>query len=398
MRKLICFAVVVFFIFPVYADGSEDKIKEIIEKVDANILENYVREIQNFGTHPTGSDECEEVADFIYNELNDIGVSVEYFEWSKNGYEGKNIIATIPGETNSTVVITAHYDSYPGSPGADDDGSGVSCLLMSARILTHYSFHHTIKFVFFSGEEQDSLGSQSYVRYLYDRGEDIIADINVDTVGHAISREGGSLIRVLVDESSIWISDVAEEICNKYDIGLNIYRHGNFGGSDHQSFIDYGYEAIFFVEYEFNSNMHTSEDKIENMNMSYLLKSCKLVLATSAKIADMNFDVRIKIEEPRMGSIYLNDRRILSIEEHYAIIFGRILARARVDGEHIKRVEFYFDGKIKGFCENPPYEYTYKNMAFLKHNIKAVVVSNKSSDMSKIEIIVFNFLPAGAPH
>lgn len=397
MERLICLSIAIFLIFPVYADESDDKIEQIIEKVDESILKNYVSIIQNFGTHPTGSEECEEVAKFIYDELNEIGLRVEYFEWSRKGYEGKNIVATIPGERNSSVILSAHYDSYPGSPGADDDGSGVSCLLMGAKILREYSFQHTIKFVFFSGEEQGYLGSQEYVKYLYNKGEDVIADINVDTVGHAVSGEGGNLIRTLTDESSIWISDVAEEICNEYDIGLNIYRHGNFGGSDHQSFIDYGYEAIFFVEYEFNSNMHTSEDKIENMNFSYLSKACKLAIATTAKIADKNFGVRVKFEEPELGSIYLNDRRILSIEEHYAIIFGRIYARVGVEG-YAKRVEFYFDGRIKGFCDAPPYEYIYRDIAFLKHDIKAVAVSNNSNDMSKIEIIVFNFLPAGPPH
>lgn len=397
MRRLICFSIAIFLIFPAYADESDDKIKEIIEKVDENILKNYVNTIQNFGTHPTGSEECEEVAEFIYEKLKEIGLPTEYFEWSKGGYEGKNVVATIPGKSNSTVMLTAHYDSYPGSPGADDDGSGVSCLLMGAEILSEYSFQHTIKFVFFSGEEEGYLGSKEYVRYLYDKGEDIIADINVDTVGHASSREGGNLIRTLTDESSIWISDVAEGICNRYDIGLNIYRHGNFGGSDHQSFIDYGYEAIFFVEYELNSNIHTSEDKIENMNFSYLSKACKLILATTAEIADKNFEIRIKFEEPKLGSIYLNERKILSIEEHYAIIFGRIYAKAGIEG-YAKRVEFYFDGRIKGFCNSPPYEYVYKDIAFLKHDIKVVAVSNKSNDMSKIEIMVFNFLPPGPPH
>ncbi len=398
MKKLICFVVPFLLIFPALAN-SEDKIEKIISEVDGNILFNYVKTIQDFGEHVTGSEKCNEVAEYLYNEFREIGLQVSYHEWNSGKYGGKNVIAVLPGKTNSSVILSAHYDSYPTSPGADDDGTGIACLLMAAEILSKYDFFHTIKFIAFSGEEQGALGSTEYVRESYENGEDIVADINVDTVGHAVSGEGGSKIRVLTDEASIWITDIAEEMSNEYNIGLSLFRHGNFPAGDHQSFLDYGYEAVFLVEYEFNSNMHTPNDTIEHVNISYLTKVCKLVLATTAKIADTQFNVRVRFGEPRIGGVYINDRKVMTTEKHYAIIIGRIYAQANViSNEEARRVEFYFDGKLDGFCNTSPYEYVYKDIAFFKHSIKAVAVTGNGNDICRMEVLVFNPLPPGPPH
>lgn len=397
MRKFLVFAIIIAII-PFYSNAKEDKISEMLSQVDGKILYGYVETIQNFGEHPTGSEACEKVGEFLFNEFKSFGLNVEYFEWKNGGYEGKNIIATLPGEDNSTVIISAHYDSYPTSPGADDDGSGIACLLMIAKIISNYEFKHTIKFVAFSGEEQGMLGSQVYVKYLYENGEDVIADINVDTVAHTESKEGGELIRVLSDEASLWITDIAEEMSYKYDIGLSLFRHGNFPAGDHQSFIDYGYEAVFFVEYDFNTNMHTPNDTVEHINITYLEKVCRLMLATLANIADKEFHMRIRFAEPKIGSVYISNREIFKINKNEAIVIGRINALVvPLENEELGRVEFYFDGKLKGFKYELPCEYEYKDRAFFKHEIKAVAIGNER-DICRMNVFVMNFLPPGPPH
>ena len=397
MRKFLVFAIIIAII-PFYSNAKEDKISEMLSQVDGKILYDYVETIQNFGEHPTGSEACEKVGEFLFNEFKSFGLNIEYFEWKKGGYEGKNIIATLPGEDNSTVIISAHYDSYPTSPGADDDGSGIACLLMIAKIISNYKFKHTVKFVAFSGEEQGMLGSQVYVKYLYENGEDVIADINVDTVAHTESKKGGEFIRVLSDEASLWITDIAEEMSYKYDIGLSLFRHGNFPAGDHQSFIDYGYEAVFFVEYDFNTNMHTPNDTVEHINITYLKKVCRLMLATLANIADKEFHMRIRFAEPKIGSVYINNREIFKINKNEAIVIGRINALVvPLENEELRRVEFYFDGKLKGFKYELPCEYEYRDRAFFKHEIKAVAIGNER-DICRMNVFVMNFLPPGSPH
>ncbi len=81
-------------------------------------------------------------------------------------YRERNVIADLPGRDASEVVlIGAHYDSWDPAEGADDDGSGVAAVLEAARILKSLGItpKRTIRFAFFYGEEEATLGSRAYV-------------------------------------------------------------------------------------------------------------------------------------------------------------------------------------------------------------------------------------------
>jgi carboxypeptidase Q len=82
-------------------------------------------------------------------------------------YQERNVIADLPGTDlkDEIVLIGAHYDSWDPADGANDDGSGVAAVLEAARILKSLNVtpRRTIRFAFFSGEEQALLGSRAYV-------------------------------------------------------------------------------------------------------------------------------------------------------------------------------------------------------------------------------------------
>lgn len=80
--------------------------------------------------------------------------------------EERNVIADLPGEDpNAIVLLTAHFDAWDPAQGANDNGCGVAAVLEAARILKLLNVRpkHTIRFAFFSGEEQSDLGSRAYV-------------------------------------------------------------------------------------------------------------------------------------------------------------------------------------------------------------------------------------------
>ncbi len=77
----------------------------------------------------------------------------------------RNVVADLPGSNPDEVVLLgAHFDSWDPAQGADDNGSGVAAVLEAARILKSLSVkpRATLRFVFFSGEEQACLGSRAY--------------------------------------------------------------------------------------------------------------------------------------------------------------------------------------------------------------------------------------------
>lgn len=400
MKKIV-FVILIMLVIPYLhsynvSGGSNDKILELINGVSEEELYHYDKTIQDFGPHPTGSEECNAVGEFIYNEFIRYGLNTTYHEWRMKGLEGKNVIATIPGETNFTVILSAHYDSVDVSPGADDDGSGTSCLLMAAKVLSNHTFRHTIKLIAFSGEENGLYGSSVYAREAYMKGEKILADIQLDGVGHAVSREGGGTIRLSTNGESTWITDMAQNMIDNYGnyIGLKILRQRDFAGSDHQSFLNYGYEGVFFLEYEFNPYYHSPQDTIEHVNMSYLAKVCKLAIATLSGVADKDVNIFTRIVKPERGAIYFGDRKIMELNSYRTIVFGRIRVGVEItSGEKIRRVDFYFDGEYRGTDEENPYEYEYGNIAFFKHNIRAVAHGETNEDGNEVEMTVFNIIP-----
>jgi len=285
--------------------ANNSEIADMMQQVDESTLEKHVRTIQDFGPHPTGSEACDNVRDYIYGELDEMNMSVRYDDWSFRGREGRNIEATLPGRGShgGIIIVCAHYDSVLVSPGADDDGSGVSAVLTIAEIMSRHTFNSTIRFVLFSGEEQGRFGSREYAREAYENGDNIIGVVALDGIGYAVSSEDGNKIRNLVDNESDWIADASDRVNEMYGeyIGLDIVRLPNEPISDHQSFLDYGYDASYLLEYTLDPYYHTSDDRIEHMNMTYLAKVSRLALGTLAYMANSNHavsddDLKIKIK------------------------------------------------------------------------------------------------------
>lgn len=84
--------------------------------------------------------------------------------------EGTNVVATLRGSRDDALVsIGAHHDTVPGTPGADDNGSGLAGLLELARLLPRHQWEATIQLVAFDFEETEEgrfSGSHAYVAAL----------------------------------------------------------------------------------------------------------------------------------------------------------------------------------------------------------------------------------------
>merc|ERR1712093_950114 len=121
------------------------------------------------------------------------GAFAEHFKhpWGQN-----SIIATIPGKSNSTVVVGAHQDSINlflpsifSAPGADDDGSGTVTILEALRVLLTSDDiikgkgENTVEFHWYSAEEGGLLGSQAIFTEYEKTGRDIKAMLQQDMTG-----------------------------------------------------------------------------------------------------------------------------------------------------------------------------------------------------------------------
>lgn len=110
----------------------------------------------------------ERVAAWIHEELHRLGFKTTYQgEW-------RNVVACSPGAPahQPVVLIGAHYDGVPGTPGADDNASALAVLLEAARLLAHAgkadeaTLARPVVFVAFNREEDGFEGSRDFVEWI----------------------------------------------------------------------------------------------------------------------------------------------------------------------------------------------------------------------------------------
>ena len=125
---------------------------------------------------PIGSAEHAEARAYLLQQLASLGwrtevqESVGRFDFGNNGTQNMaavaNVIATKPGsQATGTVLLTAHYDTVAGSPGAADDGIGVGVLLETARALnTAGALRNDVVILLTDAEEDGLHGAEAFVR------------------------------------------------------------------------------------------------------------------------------------------------------------------------------------------------------------------------------------------
>ena len=119
------------------------------------------------------------------------GYSVERQEYQTRGETIANLAVSRAGTDPlaGIIVVGAHYDSVVGSPGANDNGTGVAALLEIARQLTARKLCRTVHLVAFVNEEPPffktaSMGSRVYAKMARARGDDIRAMLCLETIGY----------------------------------------------------------------------------------------------------------------------------------------------------------------------------------------------------------------------
>ncbi len=142
-------------------------------------------------------DALEAAATYIEEALQAFGYTVATQEYVVKGKTVRNLEVEIRGSRwpDEIILIGAHYDSVHGSPGANDNATGVAALLEIARLLAEKPPARTLRFVAFVNEEppffySEEMGSRVYARRAYQRGDNIVAMISLETIGYYDDAEG----------------------------------------------------------------------------------------------------------------------------------------------------------------------------------------------------------------
>ncbi|MEX2381324.1 MAG: M20/M25/M40 family metallo-hydrolase [Opitutales bacterium] len=279
---------------------------ELVEEIAGEIGE---RNIQT-------PDRYHEAADFIEERFHASGYAVKRQTFDVSGVACSNLEAAIRGASrpDEIIVIGAHYDTVPGSPGANDNTSGVAGTLALASLMADSRPGRTVRFVAFANEETpyfytENMGSLRYARQARENGEKIVGMISLETIGYFSDEQGsqkypfplnrfypsrGNFVgfvthtradsRVLLREA---IAVFRERTSFPSEGAILPERIPGVGWSDHWAFWQAGYPAFMITDtapYRY-PHYHTEQDtpeKLDYPRMARIVKGIESVVAALA--------------------------------------------------------------------------------------------------------------------
>ena len=280
--------------------GARDPfIQGLVDQVSTDSIDAVVQRLQDFGSRLADRPEGREAAWWIASKLSSYGLAGTLSDWSP--VYAPNVVAELRGVTRprDIFVIGAHFDSFShdaNAPGADDNASGTAAVLECARILGRQRFASTLRFVAFSAEEYGLLGSAAYASTAAMGFENIVGMVNVDMIGYRAATDDLDLDVVYVGDpyntppNNHVMFDLTSQAASMYVPELPVVAGKLMRGrSDHESFWDKGYSAIFFHEDTGQSSpyIHTAEDVVgvsynDPLLATLCIKTAVALLATLA--------------------------------------------------------------------------------------------------------------------
>jgi aminopeptidase YwaD len=215
------------------------------------------------------------------------------------------------GEALPPLLIGAHYDTVSGSPGADDNASGLVVLLEVALRLRAQPLVKPVWLVAFCLEEQDRLGSQAFASRLKAERCELAGAIILECVGFARNEAGtqqappgvpiavptqGDFLAIVGNEASRSLVRQLEQDAQRHaaklkTLSLVVPGRGeampHTRRSDHASFWDTGYPAVVLTDTANfrNPHYHRETDTEDTLNLEFLSDVATTVTATAMQIA-----------------------------------------------------------------------------------------------------------------
>jgi Zn-dependent M28 family amino/carboxypeptidase len=283
-------------------------------------LREFVKKIEGLRHGWENYNSLVEKAKYVEDSLRSFNLPVDNQEVSFNGRDYRNITATKEGfdNENDWILLGAHYDAASGSPGADDNASGVAVLLEAANIISKLKLNKNVQFSAFTLEEPQPqtihflIGSDLFAKESKRLKRSYKAVFILESVGYTDNEEGsqvtppfvrspvpkkGNFLGVIANRKSQSIMEAFCSISDQYVPELSVVPYKvPFNGriipetrfSDHASFWDQGYPALMLTDTAMfrNPHYHTSHDRYETLDFDFMLNVTKAVVSVILRLAN----------------------------------------------------------------------------------------------------------------
>jgi Zn-dependent M28 family amino/carboxypeptidase len=291
----------------------------VIDAVSREQIGNHIHALEGVRHPVTAPEALERAADYLAQALRSLGYQMSEHLFQDHGRSYRNVIASRPGRRlpEERVAVLAHYDTVAGSPGADDNASGVAVLLEAARVLAQLDFERTVHLIGVCLEENQSddhpdsgtRGSRALASHARESGWDLRAVVVLESVAYAgddVVQSVPAGVPVQVPEAGNFLAVIANErsaeIAKRF--GRAVARHGielphvvlavpgngevlpDTRRSDHAPFWDQGFQAVMLTDTTNfrNPHYHRPTDTLGTLNLEFAARVCQ---ATAGLMMDL---------------------------------------------------------------------------------------------------------------
>jgi Zn-dependent M28 family amino/carboxypeptidase len=307
---LIILTIILIIIFQNYPGNSQAKlferlsdtvnIKRCLELVVNTSKPRWFRNVDVLDT----------VANRIQGEFLRYTNSVSFQNFTIQGAEYRNIIASFGPDNAERIIVGAHYDVFGEQDGADDNASGVAGILELARLLKDKSLKYRIDLVAYSTEEPpyfdtNNMGSYIHAKSLSDEKVPVFGMVSLEMIGYYSDDKNSQrypvgFLKMFYGDKGNFITVVQKSFGGKF---ARVYKrlafdHNSlptksfsapsfFGGinlSDHMNYWKFGYSAIMITNTSFyrNHNYHKPTDRIATLDINRMALTIDGVYRTLA--------------------------------------------------------------------------------------------------------------------
>ncbi|MBL4669028.1 MAG: M28 family peptidase [Flavobacteriales bacterium] len=276
---------------------------DIVNSYSSDSVYNNLIEFENLGIKEPGTAALNNTLNWLINKYNNYGYTdIEIDTLNYGGFEVYNLIVTKLGTQFPTtyLIIDGHYDTKSGT-GTNDNGSGTSIILETARLLKNVNTEYSIKFIHFTVEEAGLVGSSYYVNNtVIPQNMDIKLVFNIDEVGGVNGMTNNTIVCER-DQSNPTLSNAASAACTDtlatcVSLYSSLLTEISFAySSDYMPF--QANENIITGLFEKNQSPHphTPTDNIGNMDVNYVYEITQATIGASLYFAVAHqFDVGIE--------------------------------------------------------------------------------------------------------
>ncbi|MBQ4043984.1 MAG: Zn-dependent exopeptidase M28 [Clostridia bacterium] len=197
--------------------------------------------------------------------------------------QSQNVVLDLPGETEQTIVLTAHYDSTSLSQGAYDNMSGSVGLLAMAEHFAKHPHRFGLRFIWCGSEERGLLGSKAYCAANEEALKDIVLCVNLDMIGCTM----GKFIACCTSEMQLvhYISYMGREL------GFQTAPYQDVYSSDSTPFSDKGIPSVSFarVSPREAAPIHNRYDTLASIKAEHMEKDIDFITQFVFRMANAKF-------------------------------------------------------------------------------------------------------------